>query len=209
MSIRRSLMSASSFRGLLTLSVISAHATITFIPGNNPQPGEENILFGSKETGMTISGTTNQSDVGVMFSSTETLLQKSQGQAQLLNNAGGNLHDVTVTVPGHTFTDFIVDLNKANGSTLDISVMANDGTFTDSFTGKNGSNFITILASGNETMSSITFSSPDTGFEQFKQPRISGITAIPELSTWAMFLLGFAGLGFAGRASRKSASFAS
>jgi hypothetical protein len=31
------------------------------------------------------------------------------------------------------------------------------------------------------------------------------LTAIPEASTWAMMLLGFAGLGFAGyRASRKA-----
>src|ERR1700722_17229267 len=140
------------------------------------------------------------SDIGIQFTSTETLLQNSSGQAQILNNAGGNLHDITVTAPGHTFTDFIVDLNKANGSTLDINVTANDGTFLDSFTGKNGSNFITILASGNETISSITFSSPDTGWEQFKQPRISGLAAVatPELSTWAMLLFGFAGLGFAG-----------
>jgi hypothetical protein len=177
-----------------------ADATITFLPGNNPQPGEENILFGAKETGTTINGATNMSDIGIQFTSTETLLQNSSGQAQILNNAGGNLHDITVTAPGHTFTDFIVDLNKANGSTLDISVAANDGTFLDSFTGGNGSNFITILASGNETISSITFSSPDTGWEQFKQPRISGLAAVatPELSTWAMLLLGFAGLGFAG-----------
>ncbi len=35
------------------------------------------------------------------------------------------------------------------------------------------------------------------------------LTAVPELSTWAMMLLGFAGLGFVGyRASRKSAALA-
>jgi hypothetical protein len=40
-----------------------ADATITFLPGNNPQPGEENILFGAKETGMIINGATNMSDL--------------------------------------------------------------------------------------------------------------------------------------------------
>jgi hypothetical protein len=41
------------------------------------------------------------------------------------------------------------------------------------------------------------------GWEQFKQPRISGLSAVPELSTWAMMALGFAGLGFAGYRSHK------
>lgn len=187
--------------------VTRADASVTFLPGNNPQPGEENILFGAKETGMTINGATNMSNIGIQFASTETLLQNSSGQAQITNNDGGNLHDIMVTAPGHTFTDFIVDLNKANGSTLKVSVAANDGTFLDSFTGGNGSNFITILASGGETISSITFSSPDTGWEQFKQPRISGLAAIatPEPATWAMMLLGFAGLGYAGFRKTRSA----
>jgi hypothetical protein len=36
-----------------------------------------------------------------------------------------------------------------------------------------------------------------------------GVSSIPEPSTWAMMLLGFAGLGFAGyRASRKSVALA-
>jgi len=169
---------------------------------NDPQAMEQNILFGAKETGTTISGATNKSDTDVTFSSSvDTLLQNAKGQADLLNNAGGNLHDVSVTVPGHTFLDFIVDLNKANKSVIDILVTEGDGT-TDpfSFTGGNGSNFITIIASAGETISSIDYNSVD-GWLQFKQPRVSGIsgvTVVPEPSTWAMMLLGFAGLGFAG-----------
>ena len=56
---------------------------------------------------------------------------------------------------------------------------------------------------GTETISSITFSSPDTGWEQFKQPRISGLAAAvatPEPSTWVLMMLGFAGLGYAASA---------
>jgi hypothetical protein len=68
--------------------VTKADATITFLPGNNPQPGEENILFGAKETGTTINGATNTSDIGIQFTSSETLLQNSSGQAQIFNNAG-------------------------------------------------------------------------------------------------------------------------
>lgn len=49
-------------------------------------------------------------------------------------------------------------------------------------------------------MTSINFNSPETGWEQFKQPRISGLVGavIPETSTWIMLAFGFAGLGLAG-----------
>ena len=49
-------------------------------------------------------------------------------------------------------------------------------------------------------MTWINFNSPDSGWDQFKQPRISRLVGavIPEPSTWVMMALGFAGLGFAG-----------
>jgi hypothetical protein len=192
---------------MLGVGITMANASVTFLPGNNPQPDEINILFGASESGSTIHGAAGGIDVA-FSSAVDTLFQKSQGQAQIFNTSNpppANLTDVTVT-PAESFTDFIVDLNKANGSTLDITVhgLASDGTTpetnTFSFTGKNGSNFITILASGGETMTSINFNSPDTGWDQFKQPRISGLVGavIPETSTWVMMALGFAGLGFAG-----------
>jgi hypothetical protein len=36
-----------------------------------------------------------------------------------------------------------------------------------------------------------------SGIKEAKQFEVSGVAAIPESSTWAMMLLGFAGLGFA------------
>jgi PEP-CTERM motif len=39
------------------------------------------------------------------------------------------------------------------------------------------------------------------------RPGFTNVTPVPEPSTWAMMLIGFAGLGYAGhRASRKSAA---
>jgi PEP-CTERM motif len=37
---------------------------------------------------------------------------------------------------------------------------------------------------------------------------VSGVSAVPEPATWAMMLLGFAGLGFAFRQTRRKVSFA-
>jgi hypothetical protein len=59
------------------------------------------------------------------------------------------------------------------------------------------------------------FATPQTSITfGFNTPQLSGINfysgvaAIPEPSTWAMMLLGFAGLGFAFRQSRRKVSFA-
>lgn len=178
----------------------SASASIVFVPGNHPQSGEENILF-SGGSGTTVLGVTNHSGTTVDFSSLtgETLLESSTGQAKITTtSSGGNVTDVNVTVPGHTFTDFIVDLHDLE-SDATITVTANDGTFHDTLSPNpgEGENFITILAQGGETISSIDFAGPEGSFEQ---PRISGLAtaAIPEASTWAMMGLGFAGLGFLG-----------
>ena len=145
--MRTHLLNTLLIAGIAGLSFASstASASVVFINGNNPQPGEQNVLF-ITGTGTTVSGLTNMS---------------------------GTL-----------------------------------GTFTDNFPGGPGENFVTILAQGNETISSVAFTS-SAGFGTFDQPRISGIaSAVPEPSTWAMMLLGFAGLGFAFRHSRRKVSFA-
>jgi hypothetical protein len=55
-------LSCLSLAGLLTAGIgWAAQATVIFTPGNNPQPGEENVLFGSQQTGIIITGATNQS----------------------------------------------------------------------------------------------------------------------------------------------------
>jgi hypothetical protein len=194
--------------GVAGLSFAStASATITIEAGNNPQPGEQNILL-NQGTGTTVTGNTNMSGTLVNFSSStgQTLIANSSGQAFIsTNNNGGLLTSINVSSPGNTFTDFIANPHQSGAFT--VSVKANDGTFNDSFGGGPGENFVTILAQGGETISSVAFTS-SAGFSEFQQPRISGISAVPEPGTWAMMLLGFLGLGFAFRQSRRKVSFA-
>ena len=89
-----------------------------------------------------------------------------------------------------------------------------DVTWTDSsgtsgtlvFTGVKGPNSdfdrLGIVSNDGETLKSVEISTPGSeSFKEFKQVEFSGtgITpSIPELSTWAMMLTGFAGLGFFG-----------
>jgi len=181
----------------------AARADIIFEDKNDPQPDEENILFKTDQIGNDVIGFAKNSDVAVLFHSDLNVLEtQGVGQAQLFNHDGGNLNQMLVSVAGYQFHDFIVDLNSANDSVINITVFASDGTFQHQFTGKNGSNFETIIAKNGEEINSILFES-DGGWGTFKQPRISGLEAVPEPGTLVMLGSGIA--GFAGILRRKLA----
>jgi hypothetical protein len=182
----------------------AAQATVIFTPGNNPQPNEQEIQFGTQQTGTTITGTTNQSNTTVQFTSTQNLMTGGVGQAFLeaVSPATTITGSVTFTVPGETFTDYIFNPQvggpDATGGASTVSVVATDGTFTDPFTLGNGNNFLTITTSGGEVITSVTLTpASGTSYNHYDQPRVSGlaeVAAVPEPAS--LVLLGSALVGF-------------
>ena len=78
----------------------------------------------------------------------------------------------------------------ASAKDLVVTAVTNNGTFTFTYGDTRGNDFLTITTIGGETISSVTIDSA-SGFQDLKQPRISGIsgvTIVPELSS--MLLLG-------------------
>jgi len=165
-------------------------AGVTFTLGNNPQPGEENVLLNSGTTGNTVFGTLNQSGLLVDFSSaTQLLTEPSSGQARIEATNNGSqvgLTDITFGLDNGVFGDAIFNMfiggtvGTAGGS-AGISVVANDGIFTFNTALGNGQNFLTIVATGGEVLENISISYPN-GFTDLRQPRISGATstAVPD-----------------------------
>ncbi len=169
-------------------AAVSARANVIFELGNHPQPGEQNIIFGTKESGTTISGFTNRSHTLVQFSSTtDVLVQPSSGQADV-HAQDGAINDVTIMAPGFTFTDLIFNLQigKLGPSTADVTVnLLNEPPAFFMYTLGPGQNFLTIVAQGGEAITSVTIDD-STGFLDLRQPRISGLAAIPEPATLAL-----------------------
>jgi len=175
--------------------------SVTFTIGNNPQQDEENILLNSGAQGTTVFGLTNQTQLQVSFSSTtDILVEPSSGQARV-EALDGLVNNITISVPGGTFHDII--LNPFFGSgTANVSVLtANNETFNFSYTLSNGQNFLTIVADPGTRNFSVTISATG-GFTDLRQPRISGAAPnIPEPTT--MLLLGSGLIGTAAAFRRK------
>lgn len=156
----------------------SVQAGILFEAKNDPQSNEENVLLNTGSSGTTIFGQTNVSDIQVSFtSSIDTLIAPSNGQARV-ESTDGAVNDVTVSVPGYNFQDFIGNPIRGSG-TATITVIANEpggGTlsFPFSLTLGHGSNFFTVIAQDGESIASVTIDAPG-GFHDLRQPRISGL----------------------------------
>jgi hypothetical protein len=190
---------------LVAIGAPAAYADGVFTLGNHPQLGEQNILFGSSQTGATVFGSTNQSDTNVQFSSTtDVLTVSSSGQAKV-TAMDGLVNDMTISVPGADFGDLILNPFKpAVDGDLTVTVTMSDASvFTfGPYGSTNGNNFLTITTSGGELISSVTLDSTG-GFQDLRQPRLSGITSpsVPEPS--GLLLLGSGALGLMGVLRRK------
>lgn len=128
-AIKYLLGTAGTVAVMALLSAAPAFADAIFATGNYPQPNEQNIMFTKGESGSMVTGTTNQSGTMVDFSSTtDTLMATANGQANL-TSSDGLINDASISVPGHTFADFI--LNPENGTgTADVTVTVSNGPFS-------------------------------------------------------------------------------
>jgi hypothetical protein len=222
--------------GIATFSS-PALADVVFTLGNNPCAApcvEQNISFGAKETGTTITGTIDNTNTTVYFSTLtgQTLLQNSNGQAQIFQNVAmpsqnSKLTSMDINLTGANttagtgvanatlgFQDFI--LNLVNGSgTAQVEAFDNLGQKFE-YTLGNGQNFLTLTTKNNEIITDVQVmmvcppSHPRCtlgSFTEFKQPRISGVDPVAPLpAALPLFIGGLGLIGVAGFRKKRRVS---
>src|SRR5438067_10866353 len=104
-----------------------SRADLNITLGNNPQPGEENVLLNTGTTGNTVLGTLNQSGFFVDFTSTQVQTEPSNGQARIEatnNSSQVPVTDIIFRLTNGTFTDAIFDpiIGASIGSTRDATI---------------------------------------------------------------------------------------
>jgi len=126
-----------------------------------------------------------------------------------------DFNGIDITIPGFTFTDIVFDvqLNPTEASGMDSftaqgfsGAHISDGIATGIDTPDDDKQFALNAVGG--AFDEVNLLSAD-GFKEIKHIEISGLaavvgSAVPEASTWAMMVAGFAGLGFLGYRKTRS-----
>jgi hypothetical protein len=191
-------------------SIGSARADIIIFAGNTPQP-DENVLLNTGLSGNPLFGTTNQTGLSVRFSSSETLIAPANGQARI-EAADGTLTNLTIDIPGATFTSLIVNIDAATAGSVNFVVTEDNGQQTaGTFAlGASGENFFTITAINGQRISSVAFTTTVamvvTNVDDVAQIRIGGAQQQPIPEPTTMLLLGTGLFGVAAKVRKRRKS---
>jgi len=170
----------------LSVAAASANATLTLCEGPSgctiQGPGIENVLLPAVgTTGTLITGTTNQSNTLIDFTSTEAMVVTGSGQAKL-EAVDGSLGNVAIQAQLATigFTDFIFNVHADVTGQINVAATDNFGTVFDfgpRAASQNGQNWFTIGSLDDQYIKSVAISGIGiTGIDELQQVRVDPAT---------------------------------
>jgi hypothetical protein len=185
-----------------------AQSVILFDP--NPSGTGNNVGFNLQppdQTGTTVFGNINDpSDTLVQFTSTQTLITPSAGQARIESVPDGVLNNLITTIPGFFFDAAVFNLDATDDGSANITALDQFGmafNFVLPLSGS-GQNFFTLTTAGGELISSISFTT-SVGLDDVSQIRFGDIFPIPVPPSIALFVTGLIGVGLLARRRKKQA----
>lgn len=203
----RGMLASALITGAAVLSVTAANAAVVLTAGNVGGITDQNVLFqnvvGNNTTSLTTD--TNSSPANrVTFTSNEALTGSlSSGQARIADTAGDGFNLLSWSMANSSlgFLANVFNINDLTATLANITVVTNLQTvvFSNQAISTNGNNFFSLQSSGGEIIQSVSVAAVNGLFSDVRQERLGDITAIaavPEPTTWAMMVLGFAGVGF-------------
>jgi hypothetical protein len=198
---------AAAFVSAAALSFASAAQADIVVNTQVLNDGTDNVLLNTATNVSTVTGTVGPNNLVVEFTSTGGLLSApSNGQARVTGGTGNNPFTQLgfEFANGETFTRSVFNINAGHDGQVVIHVEGigiDGGFFQNNYTvDANGENFFTVTSINGQLMTEISLTAINgANFEDLRQIRIGGfanVGAVPEPTTWAMMLLGFAGVGF-------------
>lgn len=200
------------FAPLLVVLGSPAQADIVVVTGNDSL-NTFNVTFTDQSATSPILGSvgalTNIFSVsGATVSPGDLLVSNSN----VISGSGSDLTSLTFSLTdASAFDKLVINLGAAVNGTVSFTVLGiniTGGVFQDDFTvDANAQNFFTFYAINGQHIQSITASGLNgttlTSVRNVRVGGLSGVATVPEPSTWAMMLFGFAGIGLTIRRRRQ------
>ena len=202
-------------------SAVSSAATVCFGGGAGSSSctagAESQIFIQDASNTLTVYGNVGSSSgLPLVDFVASGIVNGSNANGAITQTIGGPaVPSLAISVPGYTFTDLVFNLTASGpGGEIpqDLTITAVDGNGVavsavyDSLMKFTPYAFDVVATSGVLTKIDLSASGYITQADSFNISGLSPIApAVPEPSTWAMMLIGLAGLGFAGyRKGRKA-----
>ena len=183
-----------------------ANATIVLAEASDFQ-GEIVLIDGAVgDTGLTILGHTNQSNLSVTYDGNgETLEVLGTGQSQLSGAGDGLLNGLSYYMTNGELFDLTEFKISEPTDTITFTVIDDEGqVFNFNNIDLDPSGFLAFHGEDGQLIKSVSFIVDNGGtFEEFRQLRLA---PIPEPATWAMMITGFGLIGGAIRRRRSTAT---